>query len=123
MAAPPLFLRAATIAMPIGGGKPASQPDFFRPALARILFRVIMSLRGMDSISHDLHGGSGMSISTLSFVDSLLARGRYLQHLGRTYDALRIMTRLAGFRELPPAVAEEVQFRLGELQLRRKKKA
>jgi tetratricopeptide (TPR) repeat protein len=77
----------------------------------------------MDSISHDLHGGSAMTSSTLNFVDSLLSRGRYFQHLGRTHDALCILTRLAGFRQLPPAVAEEVQFRLGELQLRRKKNA
>jgi tetratricopeptide (TPR) repeat protein len=68
-----------------------------------------------------LHGGSAMMSQTLSLVDQLLSRGRYFQQLGRTYDALRILGRLAGFRELPPTVAEEVQLRLGELQLRRKK--
>jgi Flp pilus assembly protein TadD len=70
-----------------------------------------------------LHGGSAMTSTTLGFVDHLLSRGRHLQQLGRTHDALRLLTRLAGFRELPPAVAEEVQFRLGELHLRRKKTA
>jgi tetratricopeptide (TPR) repeat protein len=64
-----------------------------------------------------------MSSRTLGLVDHLLSRGRYFQHLGRTLDALRILGRLAGFRELPAAVAEEAQFRLGELQLRRKKHA
>ncbi len=64
-----------------------------------------------------------MSSRTLGFVDHLLSRGRYFQQLGRTQDALRILGRLAGLRELPPAVAEEAQFRLGELQLRRKKHA
>src|SRR5579862_5926441 len=72
---------------------------------------------------HDLHGGSAMTSRTLGLVDHLLSRGRYFQQLGRTLDALRILGRLTGFRELPPAVAEEAQFRLGELQLRRKKHA
>jgi Flp pilus assembly protein TadD len=82
-----------------------------------------MSLRGVDPISHDLHGGSAMTSPTLGFVDHLLCRGRHLQQLGRNLDALRILARLAGCRELPPAVAEEAQSRLGELQLRRKKYA
>lgn len=64
-----------------------------------------------------------MTSTTLGLVDHLLCRGRHFQHLGRTHDALRILGRLAGFRELPAAVAEEAQFRLGELQLRRKKYA
>ncbi len=64
-----------------------------------------------------------MTSTTLGLVDHLLARGRHFQQLGRTHDALRLLTRLAGFRELPADVAEEVQFRLGELQLRRKKMA
>jgi tetratricopeptide (TPR) repeat protein len=34
---------------------------------------------------------------------------------------LRILSQLAGFRELPTAVIEETQFRLGELQLRRRR--
>jgi Flp pilus assembly protein TadD len=64
-----------------------------------------------------------MTSTTLGFVDHLLSRGRHFQELGRTHDALRLLSRLAGFRELPPAVAEEAQFRLGELQLRRRKTA
>jgi Flp pilus assembly protein TadD len=64
-----------------------------------------------------------MTSTTLNLVDHLLSRGRYFQQLGRTPDALRILCRLAGYRELPAAVAEEVQFRLGELQLGRKKYA
>jgi len=75
----------------------------------------------VDPFRHDLHGGSAMMSTTLGFVDHLLSRGRHFQQLGRTQDALRILGRLAGFRELSPAVAEEVQFRLGELQMRRKK--
>jgi tetratricopeptide (TPR) repeat protein len=70
-----------------------------------------------------LHGGSAMTSTTLGLVDHLLSRGRYFQQLGRTHDALRLLTRLAGFRELPAAVAEEVQFRLGELQLGRRRHA
>jgi tetratricopeptide (TPR) repeat protein len=62
-----------------------------------------------------------MTSTTLGLVDHLLSRGRHFQQLGRTHDALRVLGRLAGFRELPAAVAEEAQFRLGELQLRRKK--
>jgi tetratricopeptide (TPR) repeat protein len=64
-----------------------------------------------------------MTSTTLGFVDHLLCRGRHFQQLGRSHDALRILGRLAGFCELPPAVAEEAQLRLGELQLRRKKHA
>jgi tetratricopeptide (TPR) repeat protein len=64
-----------------------------------------------------------MTSRTLGLVDHLLSRGRYFQQLGRTHDALRILGQLAGFRELPAEVAEEAQFRLGELQLRRKKHA
>jgi tetratricopeptide (TPR) repeat protein len=82
-----------------------------------------MSVAKRSPISHDLHGGSAMTSTTLNLVDHLLSRGRYFQQLGRPLDALRILSRLAGYRELPAAVAEEVQFRLGELQLGRKKYA
>ena len=60
-----------------------------------------------------------MTSTTLGLTAHLLSRGRYFQQLGRIHDALRHLTRLAGFRELPAETAEEVQFRLGELQLRR----
>lgn len=58
---------------------------------------------------------------TLNLVDSLLLMGRRHQELGRVRDALTLLARLARFRELPPAVAEETQVRLAELQLRRRK--
>lgn len=58
--------------------------------------------------------------TTLNLADCLLAKGRTLQELGRPHDALRLLTRLAGFRELAPAVAEETQTRLAELLLRRR---
>jgi tetratricopeptide (TPR) repeat protein len=56
---------------------------------------------------------------TLNLVDCLLARGRNLQQLGRDQDALVILQRLAGFRQLPRQVAEETQLRLAEIQLER----
>jgi tetratricopeptide (TPR) repeat protein len=56
---------------------------------------------------------------TLKLVDCLLARGRYLQQLGREQDALTLLERLAGFRQLPPQVAEETQLRLAEILLER----
>jgi tetratricopeptide (TPR) repeat protein len=58
---------------------------------------------------------------TLNLADHLLSMGRNYQELGRTQDAVRVLTRLTGLRDLPGAVAEETQARLGELQLRRRK--
>jgi tetratricopeptide (TPR) repeat protein len=58
---------------------------------------------------------------TLNLVDSLLLMGRRHQQLGRTREALTLLVRLAGFRELPPSVAEEAQARLGEIQFKRRK--
>jgi tetratricopeptide (TPR) repeat protein len=60
---------------------------------------------------------------TLNLIDHLLARGRHHQEGGRTHEALQVLTRLADFRELPGAVAEETQVRLAELALRRRKYA
>src|SRR5207249_8703306 len=65
-------------------------------------------------------GGSAMS-RTLNLVDGLLLMGRRHQQQGRVRDALTILARLASFRELPREVAEEIQFRLAEIQLRRYK--
>jgi tetratricopeptide (TPR) repeat protein len=62
-----------------------------------------------------------MMSTTLNLVEHLLNRGRFFQQLGRSHDALRILSRLGAFRELPPAVAEETRFRLGELLLGRRK--
>jgi tetratricopeptide (TPR) repeat protein len=67
-----------------------------------------------------LQGGSAMN-PTLNLVDHVLGMGRRYQEAGRTTDALRVLTRLAGFRELPAEAAEEAQSRLAELQIRRRK--
>jgi tetratricopeptide (TPR) repeat protein len=55
---------------------------------------------------------------TLNLTECLLERGRFLQNLGRTHDAMRVFGRLAGLRELPAAMAEETQIRLAEMHLR-----
>lgn len=54
----------------------------------------------------------------LNLADVLLARGRKFQSLGRDHDALQILNRLCSFRQLPPAISEETQARLTEIQLR-----
>jgi tetratricopeptide (TPR) repeat protein len=61
-----------------------------------------------------LHGGSHMS-HTLNLVDGLLKAARNLQELGRRQAAVNLLERLAGFRNLPPAVAEEAHSRLADL--------
>lgn len=58
---------------------------------------------------------------TLNLARQLLARSRTFQKLGREQDALGILGKLAGFRELPGDVAEETQACLAELHLRRKR--
>jgi Flp pilus assembly protein TadD len=67
-----------------------------------------------------LQGGGTMS-RMLNLVDRLLARGRKFHEIGREHDALVLLSRLAGFGELPAEVAEETQARLAEIQLRRRK--
>jgi tetratricopeptide (TPR) repeat protein len=62
-----------------------------------------------------------MASTRLNLVQHLLDHARYLQQLGRTHDALRLLTQLSRFRDLPADAAEEAQFRLGQLWLRRKK--
>jgi tetratricopeptide (TPR) repeat protein len=54
----------------------------------------------------------------LNLVDRLLAQGRHLQRLGRTYDARQVLSRLSRLGELPAAAAEETQARLAELHLK-----
>src|SRR5262245_10276148 len=54
---------------------------------------------------------------TLHFFDHLLARGRMLQGLGLGREAMRLFKKMASCRDLPQAVAEETQKRLGELRL------
>lgn len=56
---------------------------------------------------------------TLNLADLLLARGRHLQQLGRSHDALTVFGQLAGLRELPADVAEETQVHLAEIHLGR----
>jgi tetratricopeptide (TPR) repeat protein len=58
--------------------------------------------------------------TTLNLVDRLLKRGRSLQEMGRSQDALHTFERLAHFQEIPSEVAEETQVRLAELQLQRR---
>jgi Flp pilus assembly protein TadD len=62
-----------------------------------------------------------MKSTTLNLVDRLLALGRNYQHVHRNHEAVQAFGRLAGLRELPPAVAEEAQARLAELHIERKK--
>ena len=59
--------------------------------------------------------------TTLNLIDRLLAMGRKYQELGRHRDALTLLTRLSGFRELPADAAEETQARLGELHLKKRR--
>src|ERR1051326_1519224 len=58
---------------------------------------------------------------TLNLVDRLLAMGRLFQQMGRTQDAVRILNRLVGLRNLPFDAAAEAQARLGELHLRQQR--
>ena len=59
--------------------------------------------------------------TTLNLFDHLLSTGKKYQELGRTLDALRVLTRLTRLREMPAEVAEECQLRLGEMQLKRRR--
>ncbi len=59
--------------------------------------------------------------TTLNLVDRLFARGCNYHDIGRAQDALYLLGRLAGFRELPAEVAEQTQARLADLWLRRRK--
>ena len=55
---------------------------------------------------------------TLNLTERLLERGRFLQSLGRTHDAMRVFGRLSGLHDIPSATAEETQVRLAEILLR-----
>jgi Tfp pilus assembly protein PilF len=59
--------------------------------------------------------------STLNLVDHVLALGRRYQEVGRHRDAVALLTRLSGFRELSAGAAEETQARLAELHLKRRR--
>jgi tetratricopeptide (TPR) repeat protein len=58
---------------------------------------------------------------TLNLIRRLLAKGRKLHKLNVDQDALLTLSRLAGFRELPAGVAEEVQRGLAEILLKQRK--
>jgi tetratricopeptide (TPR) repeat protein len=58
---------------------------------------------------------------TLNLVDHLFAAATRSQEQGRLREAVRLLTRLASFRELPADAAEQAQARLAELQLKRRK--
>ena len=58
---------------------------------------------------------------TLNLVEHLSAAAARCQEQGRLQEAVRLLTQLAGFRELPADVAELTQARLAELQLKRRK--
>jgi Tfp pilus assembly protein PilF len=55
---------------------------------------------------------------TLKLADRVLALGRNFQELGRDEDALRVLGRLAGWRQLPADVAEQTHARLAEISFR-----
>jgi len=56
---------------------------------------------------------------TLNLVDLLLNSGRHLRDIGRTQEALDILTRLADFRKLPSYAVEEIQALLADLYMQR----
>lgn len=59
--------------------------------------------------------------TTLNLVDHVLAMGRRFQEMGRQRDALTLLTRLSGFRQLSSDAAEETQARLAEMHLKRRR--
>ncbi len=57
----------------------------------------------------------------VNLFEALLVKVRKLQEMGRTHDALQLLTQLATFRTLPAETAEEVQVRLAEICLKRRR--
>jgi tetratricopeptide (TPR) repeat protein len=55
---------------------------------------------------------------TLNLIELLLNSGRHLRDLGRTAEAIDILSRLADFRKMPADVIEEIQALLADLHLR-----
>src|SRR5262249_35103427 len=71
-----------------------------------------------EAVSHHwLQGGSTMS-TTLKLVEHLLVMARRYQDLGQTSEALRVLTRLGAFQDLPGSIAEETQVRIAEIYLK-----
>jgi tetratricopeptide (TPR) repeat protein len=56
---------------------------------------------------------------TLNLVELLLTSGRHLCEIGRTTEALDVLTRLAGFRQLPSHIVEEIQALLADIHMQR----
>ena len=56
---------------------------------------------------------------TLNLAECLLNTARNLHQLGRFHEALPLLQRLAQFRVLTPAIAEEAHAILAEIQLSR----
>lgn len=56
----------------------------------------------------------------LNLVDCMLTRSRQLQTHGLGSQATTLLQKLSNFRDLPPDVAEESQYRLAELALERR---
>lgn len=56
---------------------------------------------------------------TLNLIDLLLNSGRHLCDIGRTEEALEVLTRLGDFRQLPGHVIEETQALLADIYLQR----
>jgi Tfp pilus assembly protein PilF len=54
---------------------------------------------------------------TLNLVDRILHRACQLQDIGRSQAALRLLTKLAGWRDLPQDVVEEAHVHLAEIYL------
>src|SRR5262245_20135069 len=60
---------------------------------------------------------------TLHLVQGLLAQARRLHESGQHHRAANLFGKLASFGDLPPAVAEEIQSRLADVELRQGKYA
>src|SRR5437868_9570853 len=97
------------------------QLDSWRSGLASCAGEVIIGQRGAFRSPQDRCMEAATMSRTLNLTDRLLERGRFLQEIGRTHDALRVLGRLAGLHELPAPAAEETQARLAEMHLRQYK--
>src|SRR5438067_2205023 len=64
-----------------------------------------------------LQGGRPMS-TTLNLADRMLAMGRNFQAIGRDRDALHVLGRVTGFRQLLADINEEAHSRQAEILLR-----
>jgi Tfp pilus assembly protein PilF len=78
----------------------------------------------MTGVSPQTQGGNAMG-RTLNLCECLLQMGRDWQAAGRLVEASGVLQRLAGFHDVPAAIAEETHSRLATifLQLREFKKA